>query len=223
MSAICECGRLLEDSIHVRYGNDFDNPTKHVFKEAAQQPRESLSAGTPLCTNCNHPRSEHSEEMPYECMNADMCDCEGFSYIPAASAEKGERVGGAKHPDFDTIVLAHHRLRHLSRKLAFAETGEERLEAAHNLKMFLMKATWSEAMEAESRVAAPAGEQIEGLLCKLRDSGWMVAVHNDYRQDGKLKTFWLFVKDGRAIKGEGDTDREALEQCSALLAAGGKG
>ncbi len=40
----------------------------------------------PLCANCNHPRSEHSEEQPYECMNGDMCDCESFSYV------KKERV-----------------------------------------------------------------------------------------------------------------------------------
>jgi len=40
----------------------------------------------------------------------------------------------------------------------------------------------------------------------------MVAVHNDYRQDGKLMTFWLFTRHKIAVKGEGATDVEALAQ-----------
>lgn len=32
------------------------------------------------------------------------------------------------------------------------------------------------------------------MLKDLRDGGWMVAVHNDYRNNGKLFTFWLFRK-----------------------------
>lgn len=50
------------------------------------------------------------------------------------------------------------------------------------------------------------------LLDRLRADGWMVAVHNDYRQDGKLMTFWLFTREGFAVKGEGETDAEALAQ-----------
>ena len=46
----------------------------------------------------------------------------------------------------------------------------------------------------------------------LRDRDWMVAVHNDYRQNGKTYTFWLMVKGETAIKGEGETDSEALKQ-----------
>ena len=59
--------------------------------------------------------------------------------------------------------------------------------------------------------AAPvAATPLEETLAKLRAAGWMVAVHNDYRQDGKLMTFWLFTRDGFAVKGEGETDAEAL-------------
>lgn len=48
----------------------------------------------------------------------------------------------------------------------------------------------------------------------LRSRGWMVAVHNDYRQDGRDHTFWLFTHpSGRWVKGEGDTDELALAQC----------
>ena len=52
----------------------------------------------------------------------------------------------------------------------------------------------------------------EPTLVKLRAAGWMVAVHNDYRQHGRLLTFWLFVRNGIAVKGEGYTDAEALAQ-----------
>jgi hypothetical protein len=49
------------------------------------------------------------------------------------------------------------------------------------------------------------------MLKRLRDNGWMVAVHNDYRQDGEFRTFWLFTNDdGYYLKGEGKTDTEAL-------------
>ena len=54
------------------------------------------------------------------------------------------------------------------------------------------------------------------MLKTLRDEGWMVAVHNDYRLNGKTMTFWLFTRaDGRWIKGEGETDAEALSQTLA--------
>lgn len=50
----------------------------------------------------------------------------------------------------------------------------------------------------------------------LRDAGWAVAIHNDYRQNGESHTFWLFTKAMaggiRGAKGEGRTDVEALDQ-----------
>lgn len=52
---------------------------------------------------------------------------------------------------------------------------------------------------------------LEDLLHRLRVTGWSVAVHNDYRLNGKAHTFWLFTHDGgRFLKGEGETDTEAL-------------
>lgn len=65
----------------------------------------------------------------------------------------------------------------------------------------------------------------EGLLAirdtskpdDIRAQGWSVAVHNDYRLDGMNHTFWLFTKDGRAIKGEGLSDQEALNQVRTQL------
>lgn len=56
-------------------------------------------------------------------------------------------------------------------------------------------------------------------LTELRAAGWTVAVHNDYRQDGNLMTFWLLTREFPAIgtvavKGEGETDELAVMQCA---------
>ena len=53
----------------------------------------------------------------------------------------------------------------------------------------------------------------------IRAAGWAVAVHNDYRLAGENHTFWLFTRDGRAIKGEGRTDEEALAAARTALGA----
>ena len=57
----------------------------------------------------------------------------------------------------------------------------------------------------------------EALPDDIRAAGWTVAIHNDYRLNGDPYTFWLFTKDDRAIKGEGQTDAEALGKVRALL------
>jgi len=44
----------------------------------------------------------------------------------------------------------------------------------------------------------------------IRDKGWAVTVHNDYRQGGESHTFWEFSKGNRCVRGEGRTDAEAL-------------
>lgn len=52
------------------------------------------------------------------------------------------------------------------------------------------------------------------ILQDLREAGWSVAAHNDYRLNGKQMTFWLFTHEcGLYIKGEGETDFAALAEC----------
>lgn len=52
---------------------------------------------------------------------------------------------------------------------------------------------------------------LEQLLAEMRATGWVVAVHNDYRLGGLLKTFWLFTHgSGLYLKGEGTSDVEVL-------------
>ncbi|MGR0185487.1 hypothetical protein [Azospirillum aestuarii] len=64
---------------------------------------------------------------------------------------------------------------------------------------------------------APAAAKAQGMgwskaLEDIRAAGWAVAVHNDYRLHGQPNTFWLFTKGDRAVKGEGLTDAEALDE-----------
>ena len=47
----------------------------------------------------------------------------------------------------------------------------------------------------------------------IRKSDWSVGIHNDYYVKGKFHTFWLFTHpSGKFVKGEGRTDREALDK-----------
>jgi len=74
-------------------------------------------------------------------------------------------------------------------------------------------------------IATPAKQQgVTGDLTAIemldwfRRHGWMVAVHNDYRQHGRLNTFWLLTHPcGKWVKGEGADDALALR--AALTAA----
>jgi hypothetical protein len=84
-----------------------------------------------------------------------------------------------------------------------------------NLHAVLVEEVKEPVSVAVSGVARLAQERDDGLRSRpddLRTLGWTVAVHNDYRQDGMPHTFWLLTKDGRAVKGEGRTDAEALDQ-----------
>ena len=77
---------------------------------------------------------------------------------------------------------------------------------------------WFLAMNVAKDISASAKPFHESvLLDQIRCAGWVVAVHNDYRLNGIAHTFWLFTKDGRAIKGEGMTDKEALTKAVSQI------
>jgi hypothetical protein len=71
---------------------------------------------------------------------------------------------------------------------------------------------WQDGAEIEYRAALLESPH------DLRAAGWVVAVHNDYKFSGKPMTFWLLTKQvpgsqfPLCLKGEGATDREALDQ-----------
>ena len=56
----------------------------------------------------------------------------------------------------------------------------------------------------------------------MRDNGWSVAVHNDYRLKGEFYTFWLFTNGDRCVKGEGPSDLVALTEIVEKLVARGR-
>ncbi len=86
---------------------------------------------------------------------------------------------------------------------------------------------WALAIRCAERVLghiasppAPAADAADPAIADdIRALGWAVAVHNDYRLRGEAHTFWLFTKDGRAIKGEGLSDAEALDQVRAEISS----
>jgi hypothetical protein len=57
----------------------------------------------------------------------------------------------------------------------------------------------------------------QSLPDDIRAKGWSVAVHNDYKIEGRNYTFWLFTKGNCAIKGEGPTDQDALNSVREQL------
>jgi hypothetical protein len=65
------------------------------------------------------------------------------------------------------------------------------------------------AAERERLVAASPDD--------LREQGWAVAVHNDYRLNGERFTFWLLTRGDRCVKGEGRTDADALNEIRRAL------
>jgi hypothetical protein len=60
------------------------------------------------------------------------------------------------------------------------------------------------------------------MLQDLRGSGWLVAVHNDYKKGPEFWTFWLFTnkETGTYYKGEGMSDEEAVRQVRRQVYSG---
>lgn len=84
----------------------------------------------------------------------------------------------------------------------------ERLRADHDHRKQLL----ADALEERKLLFAEIERLRAASPDDIRAEGWTVAVHNDYRYVGVQHTFWLFTKDGRAIKGEGRTDADALAE-----------
>lgn len=89
-----------------------------------------------------------------------------------------------------------------------ADTRHASMLAAFANQLLRAGVAATPAPESVLRTAISAYK--ESVPDDLRFMGWSVAVHNDYRVNGVPHTFWLLTKNGRAIKGEGETDGEAL-------------
>lgn len=79
------------------------------------------------------------------------------------------------------------------------------------------KADW-QPIETAPKDGEIKKHSFERQLWALRDAGWAVAIHNDYWLNGTRRTFWLFThRSGKWIKGEGNTDMDALMECDVQM------
>lgn len=72
-----------------------------------------------------------------------------------------------------------------------------------------------EELELVANIVSDKADVVKRDMSKpddIREAGWVVAAHNDYTQRGKPHTFWLFTRNGQCVKGEGKTDKIALNQ-----------
>lgn len=82
-----------------------------------------------------------------------------------------------------------------------------------------MTAAIQERVDELQRLRTETAKLRESSADDIREEGWVVAVHNDYRLHGVAHTFWLFTKGDRNLKGEGRTDAAALNQVRHQLFA----
>jgi hypothetical protein len=157
-----------------------------------EKPEHCAYAIGRFCRNC------HGQLWPANVVLADGCQC---------NAPRGVNHG-LVHPWCCTCVECDP-----------AQTGSSRMR--HEKHVSSTAAEQREAGRKESRDRVPDTSELSlqafAVLGRLRDAGWVVAVHNDYRQGGTLHTFWLFTKGDRCAKGEGRSDAEALS--AAAVAA----
>jgi hypothetical protein len=67
-------------------------------------------------------------------------------------------------------------------------------------------------MSSDPAVRASLDPVVPPLVDEIRAAGWTVAAHADFAVLRATRTFWIFSKNGHVVRGEGTTDREALER-----------
>lgn len=177
----------------------------------------------PRCGDCKCPRKPDGDS------DLDDRDCPLHGYRsnhpepppPAAPQGTGEAVSHERAAgllqqicdllqqicDYDNEDELGAALFLLGRYIAQREAAEKTLNAVHAVNGKL-------AAELAALRAAAGPSDGSARLARLRGAGWMVAVHNDYRKDRRSYTFWLLTHaDGRWVKGEAETDEEALKMC----------
>jgi hypothetical protein len=146
---------------------------------------------------------------------------EGRGYARVRAKKNGGRVVRVMqgHPRASDGT-ATAELRAVENRLTSANARiaqlEEQISTRGRAELVLKEARIRLGLGPDDAILMPLKEAVDrslgtlGILGRFRAAGWVVAVHNDYRQDGEARTFWLFSKDGRCVKGEGKTDYDAL-------------
>lgn len=114
----------------------------------------------------------------------------------------------------DLVVGQRWRKRYDERRWLLAEVVDNsEVRSTQPPRAFGIR--WTSAIIVDTldqTIGGPIRTEQPDALSALRAEGWSVAVHNDYRINGESHTFWLFTHDnGRWVKGEARTDREALD------------
>ena len=149
-------------------------------------------------------------------------DAEARSTVPGATFRIGERV--RKHTgDYQIEGVVRGLLtttRGYLRYVVEHDEGFLHIYAAANLQAVFGApvATTGPAAWHPDVLPANLEPSFTQSLAAFRLAGWAVAVHNDYMLNGVPHTFWLFTKGDRCVKGEGLTDREALNEVRSRLA-----
>jgi hypothetical protein len=94
------------------------------------------------------------------------------------------------------------------------------LFSAQNQEIALLKSQLRTKQQAldEALKSLEVKPKMKLMLDELRDDGWAVAAHNDYRLDGQSYTFWLFTRGNQCVRGEGLTDTAALIRVQNAIA-----
>jgi hypothetical protein len=134
--------------------------------------------------------------------------------LPMSRVVKMPPIRGSKNHKWSTcysyeLIDAPDELTHLRDRLSLISAAAE--EARPHIYDFLSQSGACEKLWAALYKTAAPPQLNPSSPQDIRERGWVVAVHNDYKIDGAPHTFWLFTKDGRAVKGEGLTDADALD------------
>jgi hypothetical protein len=152
-------------------------------------------------------------------------------YVLATEIMGAEATLGDKYVPLSTL-LSTLRMNAIRLKAWESQKGSTltvvELEKASNVIRFLRENFHNDGAEGESVWAACSllekslGSSKAPLAASpedLRNKGWMVVVHNDYRQNGIPHTFWAFSKGSIYVCGEGTSDAQALSHVRARVTA----
>jgi hypothetical protein len=129
-----------------------------------------------------------------------------------SGAEAGERTDGVHQVPWKNIVIESDRGASAEPPIRPNDDPPEQVRARAEAELRYPEPA-ADAGEVERPEAKPTDK-----LAWFREAGWSVAVHNDYRQNGEARTFWLFTHpSGVWAKGEGRCDEEAVNEAYAAL------
>lgn len=203
---ICACG-LLESEAAWEAGGRACPVCRAVWPERLYSPHHPKLSGVPLSEWIDEASPARRSETKKGNIVVDP-------EVPSEFGRLFERVvtDASLHTDVDCAEL---------RRMADGsweahahvgpEDGEDGVVGRHRDLPWVAVRQFAGALRKRLDALGVHGPGFEPALARLRQAGWQVAIHNDYRLDGESCTFWLFTHpSGVWAKGEGASDEEAL-------------